>query len=166
MELKYKISRDEYLKLMFIQTYRRPLSILVLIFGIYSFFQLTKFFLFGNFTTRDLILPIYGVLFCLIIFPAFIFIRSRNFYNSHKILGLETLTVIDKNGFSDSGEGFEAKILWENIYKIKELKDWILVYHNSTAYGFLPKRVLTKSQIQEFRDIIIQKNIKSELRTD
>lgn len=106
------------------------------------------------------------VLFTLVFYPILLYVRFQKFYRSHKILGLRTISEIDEKGFSDVGEGFEAKILWENIYKVKELKNWILVYHNSTAYGFLPKRVLSGNQIQEFRNIVTQKNIKSELLKD
>ena len=164
MIIEYKIEQSEYIKLMFFQTYKKPIFILTLILGLINlYFVIISLFLyeaFDNFTS------LFIVIFALIFYPILLYVRFRNFYKSHKILGLRTITEIDDNGFSDIGEGFEAKILWQNIYKIKEIKNWILVYHNSTAYGFMPKRTMTKNQIQEFRNIIIQKNIKSDLRKD
>ncbi len=164
MIIEYKIEQSEYIKLMFFQTYKKPIFILTLILGLINlYFVIISLFLYEAF---DDFTSLFIVIFALIFYPILLYVRFRNFYKSHKILGLRTITEIDDNGFSDIGEGFEAKILWQNIYKIKEIKNWILVYHNSTAYGFMPKRTMTKNQIQEFRNIIIQKNIKSDLRKD
>ena len=164
MIIEYKIEQSEYIKLMFFQTYKKPIFILTLILGLINlYFVIISLFLYEAF---DDFTSLFIVIFALMFYPILLYVRFRNFYKSHKILGLRTITEIDDNGFSDIGEGFEAKILWQNIYKIKEIKNWILVYHNSTAYGFMPKRTMTKNQIQEFRNIIIQKNIKSDLRKD
>lgn len=164
MIIEYKIEQSEYIKLMFFQTYKKPIFILTLILGLINlYFVIISLFLYEAF---DDFTSLFIVIFALIFYPILLYVRFRNFYKSHKILGLRTITEIDDNGFSDIGEGFEAKILWQNIYKIKEIKNWILVYHNSTSYGFMPKRTMTKNQIQEFRNIIIQKNIKSDLRKD
>ena len=164
MKIEYKIEQSEYIKLMFYQTYKKPLFIYVTVLGIiFLIFIIKDLFLYKTF---DDYTSIFIAVFTLIFYPILLYLRFRNFYNSHKILGLKTITEINKEGFRDEGEGFEAKILWKNIYKVKELKNWILVYHNSTAYGFLPKRTMTKTQIEEFRNIIIENNIKSELKTD
>lgn len=164
MKIEYKIEQSEYIKLMFYQTYKRPIFIYVTVLGvIFLFFIIKDLFLYKAF---DDYTSMFIAFFTLIFYPILLYSRFRNFYKSHKILGFKTLTEINNEGFRDEGEGFEAKILWKNIYKIKELKNWILVYHNSTVYGFLPKRTMTRTQIQEFRNIIIQNNIKSYLRKD
>ena len=164
MKIEYKIEQSEYIKLMFYQTYKRPIFIYVTILGvIFLFFIIKDLFLYKTF---DDYTSIFITFFTLIFYPILLYSRFRNFYKSHKILGLKTITEINNEGFRDEGEGFEAKILWKNIHKIKELKNWILVYQNSTAYGFMPKRAMTKTQIQEFRNIIIENNIKSDLRKD
>lgn len=164
MKIEYKIEQSEYIKLMFFQTYKRPLFISITLLGlIHLYFIIENLFLYEMFYEFT---SLFIVLFTLVFYPILLYVRFQKFYRSHKILGLRTISEIDEKGFSDVGEGFEAKILWENIYKVKELKNWILVYHNSTAYGFLPKRVLSGNQIQEFRNIVTQKNIKSELLKD
>lgn len=164
MKIEYKIEQSEYIKLMFYQTYKKPLFIYLTALGIiFLFFIIKDLFLYKTF---DDYTSIFIAFFTLIFYPILLYSRFRNFYKSHKILGLKTITEIEKEGFRDEGEGFEAKILWKNIYKVKELKNWILVYHNSTAYGFLPKRAMTKSQIEDFRSIVIENKIKSELRAD
>ncbi|TDX86420.1 YcxB family protein [Epilithonimonas xixisoli] len=164
MKIAYKIEQSEYIKLMFYQTYKRPIFIYVSILGfIFLIFIIKDLFLYKTF---DDYTSIFIAFFSLIFYPILLYVRFRNFYKSHKILGLKTFTEISNERFRDEGEGFEAKILWKNVYKVKELKNWILVYHNSTAYGFLPKRTMTKTQIEEFRNIIIGNNLKADLRKD
>ncbi|WP_294284211.1 YcxB family protein [uncultured Chryseobacterium sp.] len=64
------------------------------------------------------------------------------------------------------GETFEEEISWSSIYKVKENKDWFLIYQSAQVMNMVPKKFLTKEQISALRRIIKSNKVKAKLGED
>lgn len=64
------------------------------------------------------------------------------------------------------GETFEEEISWNSIYKVKENKDWFLIYQSAQVMNMVPKKFFTKEQISALRRIIKSNKVKAKLGED
>ncbi|WP_294240966.1 YcxB family protein [uncultured Chryseobacterium sp.] len=64
------------------------------------------------------------------------------------------------------GETFDGEMAWSSVYKVKENKDWFLIYQSAKVMNMVPKKSFTKNQISELRKIIQTHKIKAKLRND
>jgi len=106
----------------------------------------------------------------LLIFFIFIIIRTyfsvrKTFFSNTMIQ--ETIFYTFTNGYMYSeGETFDAEVGWESVYKIKEKRDWFLIYQNAQVMNMVPKKFFSKDQITELRNIIKNNKVRSTLRND
>ncbi len=67
---------------------------------------------------------------------------------------------------SIAGESFNSEMNWNSLYKIVELKEWIILYHNRQAANFIPKTGIGEN-LTELRNLIqSKKDLRSKLRKD
>lgn len=97
----------------------------------------------------------------------FIIIRSyfrlkNAFYSNKKIQEEITYTFTDEN-IQTKGETFEGDFAWNTVYKIKETKDWLLIYQSKTTMNMVSKKYFSDSQISELRNMIKKSNVKAKL---
>ncbi|WP_294263454.1 YcxB family protein [uncultured Chryseobacterium sp.] len=64
------------------------------------------------------------------------------------------------------GETFDGEMAWSSVYKVKENKDWFLIYQSAKIMNMVPKKFFTKNQISGLRKIIQTHKIKAKLRND
>lgn len=64
------------------------------------------------------------------------------------------------------GETFDEDFTWNSVYKIKENKDWFLIYQSAQVMNMVTKKFLTKGQVSELRNMIKANHIKAKLRKD
>lgn len=64
------------------------------------------------------------------------------------------------------GETFDEDFTWNSVYKVKELKDWFLIYQNAQVMSMVPKKFFTREQVSGLRAIIINNKVKAKLRKD
>jgi hypothetical protein len=106
----------------------------------------------------------------LIVFSVFIIIRTyfsvKNIFNSNKkIQEVISYTFTDKK-IRTEGETFDGDFTWNSVYKVKENKDWFLIYQSAQTMNMVPKKFFTKDQISGLRDLIRQNKVKAKLRND
>lgn len=106
----------------------------------------------------------------LIVFFVFIIIRTyfsvKNIFNSNKkIQEVISYTFTDEK-IRTKGETFDGDFTWNSVYKVKENKDWFLIYQSAQTMNMVPKKFFTKDQISELRDLIRQNKVKAKLRND
>lgn len=106
----------------------------------------------------------------LMVFFVFIIIRTyfsvKNIFNSNKkIQEVISYTFTDEK-IRMAGETFSEDFTWDSIYKVKENKEWFLIYHNAQTMNMVPKRFFKNKQISELRNIILKSNVKAKLRND
>jgi len=109
----------------------------------------------------------------LIWFPAiilFIIVRSyfrlkNTFYSNTKIQEEIIYTFTDEK-VQTKGETFEGDFTWNTVFKVKELKDWFLIYQSAQTMNMIQKAKMEKDQISELRKIIAENGVKAKLRKD
>lgn len=105
-----------------------------------------------------------------IIFFTFIIIRSyfsvkKAFFSNKNIQETITYTFTDEK-IRTKGETFDADFTWETVHKVKENKDWFLIYQSAQVMNMVPKNNFTQDQVLELRNIIKSNNVKAKLRND
>jgi len=105
----------------------------------------------------------------LIVF-AFIVIRSylrlkSAFHSNKKIQENISYTFTNEN-VQNKGETFEGEFSWDTVYRVKENKDWFLIYQSAQTMNMIPKKYFTKDQVSELRNIIRNNQVKAKLRND
>lgn len=106
----------------------------------------------------------------LLVFFVFIIIRTyfsvKNiFYSNKNIQEMISYTFTDEK-IRTEGKTFDAYFTWDSIYKVKEKKEWFLIYQTAQTMNMVPKKFFTKDQISELRDLIRKNNVKAKLRND
>lgn len=106
----------------------------------------------------------------LMVFFVFIIIRTyfsvKNIFNSNKkIQEVISYTFTDEK-IRTEGETFDGDFTWNSVYKVKENKDWFLIYQSAQTMNMVPKKFFTKDQISELRDLIRQNKVKAKFRND
>lgn len=149
---------------MYVLTYRKPLMIFITIIGI-TMLVGSLGYLFGFkdlFSDPPYVPGILGFVF-VIVFPFSIYMGAKRSFSSNKML-IENINY----EFTDkkillTGESFISEMDWKNIYKILELKDWILIYQNRQVFNVIPKESFGKN-LTDFKSMVRNNNIKSKLR--
>lgn len=106
----------------------------------------------------------------LMVFFVFIIIRTyfsvKNIFNSNKkIQEVISYTFTDEK-IRTEGETFDGDFTWNSVYKVKENKEWFLIYQSAQTMNMIPKKFFTKDQISGLRDLIRQNKVKAKLRND
>lgn len=107
---------------------------------------------------------------CLSVFFVFMIVRTyfslKNvFYSNRQIQETIEYTFTDES-IRIKGETFDTDFTWATVYKIKENKDWFLIYQSAQTMNMISKKSLIKDQISELRTIIKKNNVKSKLRNE
>ena len=76
-----------------------------------------------------------------------------------------TYTFTDEK-ISIEGETFDEDFAWNSVYKVKENKDWFLIYQSAQIMNMVPKKFFTKEQVSALRRIIKTNKVKAKLRED
>lgn len=97
----------------------------------------------------------------------FIIIRSyfrlKNAFYSNKKIQEEIVYTFTDEKVQTKGETFEGDFAWNTVYKIKETKEWLLIYQSKTTMNMVPKKYFSQSEIIELRKIIGKNNVKAKL---
>lgn len=106
----------------------------------------------------------------LLVFFVFIIIRTyfsvKNIFNSNKkIQEIISYTFTDDK-IRTEGETFDGDFTWNSVYKVKENKEWFLIYQSARIMNMVPKKFFTKDQISGLRDLIRKNKVKAKLRND
>nr|WP_314498165.1 YcxB family protein [uncultured Chryseobacterium sp.] len=100
----------------------------------------------------------------------FIIIRSyfrlKNAFYSNAKIQEEIIYIFSDEKVQTKGETFEEDFTWATVYKIKETKDWFLIYQSKFTMNMVMKKNFTINQNAELRQIIINNGVKANLRKD
>lgn len=100
----------------------------------------------------------------------FIIIRSyfrlKNAFHSNKKIQEEIVYTFTEEKVQTKGETFDGDFTWNTVHRVKETKDWFLIYQSKTTMNMIPKKYFSQSEIIELRNIIEKNNVKARLRND
>jgi len=96
---------------------------------------------------------IYGVIFILVFLPYVIFVSHLNSKKSRKTYG-KTIYNFTTEWIKVSGETYIREDLWTSIYKVKELKTWLIIYISKASAYYLKKTAFSDEQLNKFRELL------------
>lgn len=100
----------------------------------------------------------------------FIIIRSyfrlKNAFYSNKKIQEEIIYTFTDEKVQTKGQTFDGDFTWNTVHRVKETKDWFLIYQSKTTMNMVPKKYFSPSEIIELRNIIEKNNVKAKLRND
>ncbi len=86
--------------------------------------------------------------------------RYEDIYDKTPSLRSEINYTFSNESLKSNGESFQSEAKWDTVYKVTENNEFFYLYLNKESMYFVPKRVFTSNQIEEFRSILThnQKN--------
>jgi hypothetical protein len=94
------------------------------------------------------------------------YFRLKNAFYSNKKIQEEIIYTFTDEKVQTKGETFDGDFTWNTVHRVKETKDWFLVYQSKTTMNMIPKKYFSPSEIIELRNIIEKNNVKAKLRND
>src|SRR5436190_23334449 len=153
MTIKTKVSFKEYVLLLYRLTYKKPVMKLLLVVAVSMLVWIA-----GYYTN---ILPVpkptiyqYTTFFLItIVQPTVIYTTIRKNYRSSSNLKEELKIEFTTTEIKMHGDSFYTVLDWAKIYKVQELKDWVLIYQNSLSAIIIPKSSLI-GKLREFKHLL------------
>lgn len=166
MEIQTKITFKDYWKYYLGELLKKSSIIIFIIAMIYLLYTVI-FEIIPNFSADFYsIFIIFIVVFGLFFLPLSIYRRIRKvFFSNKKIQELITYEISEEKVIQ-KGEDFESEFTWSSLFKVKEIKNWFVLYHSSHGVNLIPKNSMNKDQIQELREIILRNGVKAKLKND
>lgn len=94
------------------------------------------------------------------------YFRLRNTFYSNKKIQEEIIYTFTDEKVQTKGETFDGDFTWNTVFKVRETKDWFLIYQSKLTMNMVPKKFFSTSQIFELRKIIDHNGVKAKLRND
>ena len=152
-----RLTSKDYSQVMFLGLYRKPVFILLTIFGIYLIgTSILDHFKIIDFYTDTPYLEIFGGLF-LLLFPTLIVIIAVRQFLSNPGFQNEIKYTFSEDGVKVQGLTFKGEFLWAHIIKQKEINRFLILYHSEKMGNFIDKTKLTAEQIQFIKSKIKEK---------
>jgi len=152
-----RLNKQEYIKVMFIGLYKRPGFIIAAIFGLYllttsvlSYFNVITFYAYS-----PLIDAIIGLF--LLSAPLLIVLLSVNQVKSNSNLLSDMTYTFTDEGMTVTGITFKSEFSWEHIIKLKEIRQFLILYHTKRFGNFIDKSKLTPEQLLFIKSKIVKK---------
>jgi hypothetical protein len=154
MTFSTHITLRQYVKLMFLLAYRKPVLILLVIFDVLMMLWVITFYT-GLLRLPEPEYPQYmAIVLISVVQPVVIYITIRkNYLSSTRLSGKVELTITQEK-VSMRGHMFCSEFSWHKAYKLVETKNWFLIYENTLAAVLIPKQDLTHAQQDQFRNLV------------
>ncbi|MGV8826727.1 MAG: YcxB family protein [Breznakibacter sp.] len=165
MKFDTKMEFKDYVKLMYLLTYRRRgmifTNIMGLFFLVFSVMYFIGFIEISEFPWLPVVFPIV----VLFVVPISIYYSAKKNYNTHARLQEKITYEIDSELIKIYGESFNSEMTWEKTYKVLELNDWFLFYQNKLVANIIPKKFIGDKRY-ELREIVRNQKVKSKLKNN
>jgi len=163
LKFKIKISFKDYRNFILLRNLKNPISILILFLAFVFISASIMSILFWQENLGALIFYLIFLILIFIIYPALVIRGIKKTFFSNKYLQESVTYDFSDENVMLTGETFSTMYKWEHIYKIEELKNWILLFQDRRVVNLLHKPQIPLGDLQELKEMIIKKNIKRKL---
>lgn len=164
MRVETKLEFKEYLRLMYILTYRKPivfvmnfLGIALIAFSVLYFLQILP-----PSSFEHIIQLVLGV-FLLTYLPFSVYIGTKRTFKTHTLIQEKIIYEFQEESVKITGETFSSEIELKRLYKIHEVKDWFLLYHNNRMMNIIPKPK-NNDEVLALREVLNSIDVKKKLQ--
>lgn len=154
MIVQTKVTFKEYIKLLFRLAYKRTVMRLLVAAAILLMLWIIFYYLDFFDLPEPIIYQYITLILIIVVQPIIIFATVwRNYHSSNHLR--ETLQMeILPDDLSVEGESFYLKVQWEKLFKIVETPDYFLMYQNNLSAIMLPKKDLSRDEMNEIKAIL------------
>jgi hypothetical protein len=156
VKLNVKFEYFEILKLNFILAYKYQGFGFVTIVGFVNLYPVIDYLTGNNFEYDSFpAIQLFIGLGIIIVIPLSIIFSTKNVLKNNKFISQRITYNFDPITIKLFGETFDMTFLWSDLYKIKFLKNWILLYTSKTSAYFIPiNRFENDTSINEFKEYV------------
>lgn len=129
---RIQISLKDYRTLILRLSFRSPIIL-------YCIFLGAGLLVAGILSSNENQLFVFAIGIVFISFPFVSFLMAKRNYDSSKNLKETVLYEFNLNNIIITGESFNSTLRWSSLYKVKELKNWILLYTSKNIALCIPK---------------------------
>lgn len=157
MIITTKITFKEYVRLMFILTYRKPLTAFVTFLGVYSLAAIVLFYSgYDSYFNEPSMIQIMLMIVLLVLIPFSVYYNAKKLFASQARIQEEIIYEFTDDKIKLTGESFNVEQTWEKTYKVVELKSWVLIYQSKLVANIIPKKAFD-DKLEEFRSLVRSK---------
>lgn len=163
MIIETKVELKDYIKLMYILTYRRRGMIIANIMGL-LLFSFTIMYFVGIIESAEFPwMPVAFSVLIVVLLPLSVYFSAKKNYKTHSRLQEKVIYEINDDTINITGESFSSEMTWNKTYKVVELNDWFLFYQNKLVANIIPKQSIGNDRY-ELREIVKNQKIKNKLK--
>jgi len=156
MKVTIKMTGRDYVNLMYIMTYRKP--VIIIATGIGALMIAVCIVYIAGLRLINGYQPPYPQLFigamALVFIPLSLYFSAKRNYKAN----LRIQEPIEYDFTNDklflAGSSFKAEREWAKTYKILELKNYFLIYENNLIFNPIPKTTMTPAEISGIREVL------------
>ncbi len=165
MTIETKINLEDYRKLIFTLTYRKPWTIFVTLLGLLTLTRACLSYFGVIIQNENMVLQfIFGILLTFLT-PFKVYSTAKRNFTSNQRLQEAIEYELSKEKLKIKGESFNSELEWSKTNRIEELNNWFLIYQSKITANIIPKQNLSETEIEEMRKIFLeQKNLKLKLK--
>ncbi len=154
LRIECKLDFKRYVKLLYYLIYQKFTTVLITVIGLSMLVSSSMYFMgaFNYFDQPPYAQILLGLIFSFVI-PASVYKQAKRNFNSIARLSEFITYLFTPEMIYINGESFKTEMTWDKFYKIKELKNWILIYTNKNNAHVIPKDSFSESQLIRFREI-------------
>ena len=164
MKIETRLEFKKYLKLVYRQSFLNGKMIFFAILGIAMLVVPLLHFLGFNipYDNPPYFQLLFGI-FIVFIIPILVYFSAKRNFNSNRRLQEKIAYEFTEETIKITGETFNSEMDWSKIYKIKELKNWILIYQSKLTMNIIYKDAFGKD-ILEFRELVLKNKVKTNIK--
>ena len=156
MKIEAKLDFKSYLRLIAYLTVKRPITIIIMTFVV-------LFFLIGFIGQGFPFMGLGFIVFWVLFYVFSIYFGAKKNYYSNKRLDERMEYEFSDEKIIIKGETFALEMDWVKVYKVIELKSWVLIYQSAGAANIIQKESFN-GYLDEFREIVKSSGVKSKLK--
>ena len=165
MKIITQLEFNKYVKLMYFLSYRKPVNIIISLVGILMIaVSVAYYFGFDKYIKEKPTLQLLFGVYVLVFFPGFLYYQARRSFNTKSRLWERVTYEFTDEKIDIFGESFSSEIPWDKVYRVEELKNWILLYQTKLQANLIPKESFVDDQLEEFRKMIRSKGIRNKFK--
>jgi amino acid permease len=163
MQIKVKLNFKEYLKLQYVLTYQNYLT-LISTFIVFIALVMNLLQMLDGDTNDDTVFWVVFLSAYIFFRPISIYFAAKKNFTSHQTLQEEITYGFHPDKVTIATPFSAAELPWNKMHKIRELKEWFLIYQSNRLAHLIPKSHLSQEDILNLRELLKNSGIKTQLK--
>jgi hypothetical protein len=160
MTITTKLTQQEFVNASFVVIYNKVyVKVITIVFAA----ALIASLLYAALSPKASVTEVAGPLVMLIAFPFFTYLSAKKSFTANKRSGERTEYTFGNANLLIKGESFESEFSWNNIYKIAQTKNWILIWQNPQIAMPIPKKDINEVAMLDLKQVLDTNKVKNNL---